>query len=73
MDNLNEIRQDQILLKCEICDKEFKSRSGLNYHFKVTHNLEKEHQCNICQKVFHITLYLRSRLPDKIYVKQTVA
>jgi len=44
--------QNQIPLKCEICDKEYKNNRGLKNHFNIIHNLEKEHQCNICQKFF---------------------
>ena len=54
MDNSKELGQEQIQLKCDICDKEFQSSNGLKYHFNTTHNLEKEYQCNICQKVFNI-------------------
>ena len=38
--------------KCEICEKYFKKSNGLKYHFKVVHNLERQHHCNICQKAF---------------------
>ena len=48
------LRQNQIPLKCEICDNEFKNNSGLKKHFHIVHNLETEIQCNICQKVFNI-------------------
>ena len=57
-----EVRQNQIPLKCEICDKEFKSKNGLKYHFNITHNFEKKHQCNICQKDFNIPSQLKSHL-----------
>ena len=50
MDNLKKLKQNQIQLKCEICDKEFKTNNGLKNHFDITHNLEKEYQCNICQR-----------------------
>ena len=53
MANLDELRQQQQNpLKCEICDKEFKSNNGLKRHFNIVHKLMKELQCNICQKVF---------------------
>ena len=54
MDNLKKTKKDKIPLKCEVCDKEFKSNRGLKFHFNIIHNFEKEHRCNICQKVFHI-------------------
>ena len=44
-------KESQISLKCEICDKEFKTNNGLKNHFNLVHKLMKEHQCNICQKV----------------------
>ena len=67
MNNLEKPTEDQIPFKCEICDKEFKSNNGLKKHFNVVHNLEGEHQCNICQKFFNIKsqlnwlLYFRTR------------
>ena len=45
-------QQQQNPLKCEICDKEFKSNSGLKNHFNLVHKLMKENQCKICQKGF---------------------
>ena len=54
MNNLKKLGQDQTQLKCEICDKEFNHSNGLKYHFNITHNLDKEYQCDICQKVFNI-------------------
>ena len=62
MDSLKKLRQDKIPLKCEICDKEFKSSESLKYHFNITHNLEEEHQCNICKKVFIIQKQLTSHV-----------
>ena len=64
MDNLKILRQqNQILFKekdkiykCEICDKEFKNNNALKKHFNNVHNFVKEHQCNICQKVFKLHL-----------------
>ena len=39
--------------KCEICDKEFKSKSGLQSHFFSVHgDGQKEIKCNICQTKF---------------------
>ena len=54
MSNLQKLRQNQILLKCEICDKEFKNNKSLKYHVNIIHNLVKDFQCNICQKNFHM-------------------
>ena len=54
MNILKKNKQNPITLKCDICDKEFKTNYGLKKHFNITHNLEKEYQCNICQKVFKI-------------------
>ena len=47
MNNLKKLEENQILFKCEICDKGFKNSNGLKRHFKVVHSLEKEYQCNI--------------------------
>ena len=59
MASSNKSRQkQQNLLKCEICDKEFRSNNGLKNHSNIVHKLIKEHQCNICQKKFK----LRSQL-----------
>ena len=61
----NSGQQIQVLLKCEICDKEYKSKQGLGNHFKNVHNfnLIKEHQCNICQSGFdfqsQLTLHMK--------------
>ena len=37
MENLMEVGQNQIPLKCEICNKEFKSKGGLKYHLIITY------------------------------------
>ena len=59
-----EVGKNQILLKCEICDKEYKNNKGLKNHFNIIHNLEKEYCCNICQKIFNVqgelTVHLKS-------------
>ena len=63
MENLIEVEQNQIPLKCEICDKEFKNNKSLKNHFNIIHNyLEKKHQCNICQKYFNIQSQLSGHL-----------
>ena len=55
MANPKKQRQNQInSLKCEICDKEFKSKNSLNNHVNNAHNPKEVHQCNICQNVFNI-------------------
>ena len=55
MANLNKLRQNQQnSLKCEICDKEFKSNKGLKNHLKIVHKLMEKNQCNICQKDFKL-------------------
>ena len=64
MSDFKRVKQNQIPLKCEICEKEFKNAGGLRTHFNITHDLKKEHQCNICQKVFNIqsqlTLHMKT-------------
>ena len=67
-----EIRPDQISLKCEICEKEFKKSNSLNYHLNITHKLEKEHQCNICQKIFHLKNQLTTHVKGVHGNKQTM-
>ena len=62
MNNLKKLRQNQISLKCEICDKEFKSKNSLKNHFNITHNLEKKYECNICQKDFNVQTALTSHV-----------
>ena len=47
-------QQEKNSLKCEICDKEFKSNTGLKNHFNIVHKLMKEHQCNVCEKKFKL-------------------
>ena len=76
MEDLNKSGQRiQVLLKCEICDKEYKSKQSLGYHFKNVHrcNLIKEHQCNICRSGFDIqsqlTLHMKSSHENKKYHK----
>ena len=54
MDNLKKPKENEIPFKCEICDKELKSKNSLKKHFIVVHNSEGEHQCKICQKDFNI-------------------
>ena len=44
MENLKKLRENRITFKCEICDKEFKTKNGLRKHFNIIHNtLEKEY------------------------------
>ena len=55
-------QQQQSPLKCEICDKEYRSNNGLKYHFNLVHMLMKKHECNICQKVFKLQSQLTSHV-----------
>ena len=59
---LKKLMKDQIKIKCEICDKEFKTKNGLKNHFNITHDLQKEHLCNICQKAFNILNQLTTHM-----------
>ena len=41
-------------LKCEVCDKECVSRSGLASHIRQIHTVrKKEHQCEKCKEIFN--------------------
>ena len=63
MADVNKSRQQQQNhLKCEICDKEFRSNNGLKNHLNVFHKLMDEHQCNICQSVFKLQSQLNSHV-----------
>ena len=55
MNNSNKSRrQNQIIFKCEICDKEFKSNNGLRYHFNSTHKtFHLQSQLTAHVKIFH--------------------
>ena len=55
-------QQKQNPSKCDICDKDFKSTDGLRAHFNGVHNVIKEHQCNICQKVIRFQCQLISHV-----------
>ena len=68
MSHFKRLRQNQIPLKCEICEKEFKNTRGLKTHFDITHDLKKEHQCNICQKVFNIKGYLTNHMKFETFL-----
>ena len=37
---------------CEKCDKQFKSKQGLIWHFDRVHDEEKGKKCNICNNKF---------------------
>ena len=58
----NSRQQQQNPLKCEICDKEFRSNNGLKSHLNLVHKSMKEHQCNICQSVFKLQRQLSSHV-----------
>ena len=49
--------------KCEICDKEFKSKQGLRRHFHSIHNEQKgKNKCNICEKTFLLQWQLSTHM-----------
>ena len=60
MASLNKSRQNPV--KCEICEKEFKSNNILKNHFNIVHKLMEEHQCNICQKGFKLQSQLTAHV-----------
>ena len=63
MADINKSRQkQQNPLKCEICEKEFKSNNGLKNHFNIVHKLMKEYECKIFQKVFKLQTQLNSHV-----------
>ena len=70
MDNLNKqiynssLHKDENIIshKCEICEKDFKSKIGLRKHFSVSHGEQKPRKCNVCQKKFLIQSYLSSHI-----------
>ena len=62
MDKQKKLGHNQILFKCEICDKEFENKNTLKKHFNNVHNLEKKHKCNICQRVFPIKSQMTSHM-----------
>uniref|UniRef100_A0A0A1X1N4 Zinc finger protein 26 n=1 Tax=Zeugodacus cucurbitae TaxID=28588 RepID=A0A0A1X1N4_ZEUCU len=52
------------LLKCEICDKIFRSNAALNYHVK-THLrifLDAPHECPFCKKPFYTDINLKQHI-----------
>ncbi|XP_011207448.2 zinc finger protein 883 [Bactrocera dorsalis] len=52
------------LLKCEICDKIFRSNAALNYHVK-THLrifLDAPHECPYCRKTFYTDTNLKQHI-----------
>ena len=60
MADSNKSRQNS--LKCEICEKEFKSHNCLKNDYNIVHKLMKENQCNICQRVFKLQSKLTSHV-----------
>ena len=54
MENLKKFKQqNQILSKCDICEKDFNTIKKLKEHFKMVHNYHSDQiECNICTKVF---------------------
>ena len=64
MDNsINQIQNKRMKIhKCEICDKEFKSKNSLHTHIKRIHDEQKRKMCNICLKAFSFESELSSHL-----------
>lgn len=59
-----ERKVDGKLLKCEICDKIFRSNAALNYHVK-THLrifLDAPHECPYCRKAFYTDTNLKQHI-----------
>ena len=40
-----------VVIKCNLCEKEFTLKSSLKKHVKIYH-LQGSHQCNVCAKYF---------------------
>ena len=52
-----------IIHKCEICDKEYKTRNGLRLHFVKFHDEQKgQQQCNVCNIKFSCQSKLNSHM-----------
>ena len=49
--------QNENLNKCEICDNIFENKINLSRHIKNVHNYrENGYKCNICTKIFKLTV-----------------
>ena len=55
-------QKNEIMKNCEICNKEFKTKSGLRQHISIIHGEQKENKCNICLKIFHLQSKLTSHM-----------
>ena len=65
MDDSNKSRrQNKISFKCEICEKEFKSKNSVRYHFTSAHMMVREHKFYICQSVFNLQSKLTSHVKN---------
>lgn len=53
--------QNVKILKCDICNKSFKSPLGLQCH-KTIHTGERPYQCDICKKSFPLYNYLKTHM-----------
>lgn len=53
--------QNMKILKCDICDKSFKSYLGLQCH-RTIHTGDRPFQCDICKKAFALLSYLKTHL-----------
>ena len=45
---------------CNICDRDFMQKSGLDYHIKAVHEGHKPHECAICNSKFTTEQYMKN-------------
>lgn len=59
MKNHEKIHKGLKSYECSLCQKRYTSQTNLDRHIRVTHNNEKKHRCDICDKSFSQLAILR--------------